>query len=129
MMELLIKAAVIAVAGAVITLVIKKNSPEMALLLAAALTLLILYFAADAIARLMGFIETLSDTAELSPALISIVMKTVGIAILTKLSADVCRDAGQSSVASGLELTGAAAALYVALPLMETVFSMINDLL
>jgi stage III sporulation protein AD len=129
MMELLIKAAVIAVVGAVITLVIKKNSPEMALLLAAALTLLILYFAADAIARLMGFIETLSDTAELSPALISIVMKTVGIAILTKLSADVCRDAGQSSVASGLELTGAAAALYVALPLMETVFSMINDLL
>ena len=128
-MELLIKAAVIAVVGAVITLVIKKNSPEIALLLAAALAFLTLYFAADAITRLMGFIESLSDTAQLSPAILSIVMKTVGIAILTKISADVCRDAGQSSVASGLELTGAAAALYVALPLMETVFSMINDLL
>lgn len=128
-MELIIKAAAIAVVGAVLSLVMKKTSPEMALVLAVSLAMLVIYIAVDAMKSLTDFVETLSDTANLSPAILTVVLKTVGIAILTKLSADICRDAGQSSVASGLELTGAAASLYVALPLMRTVFSMINGLI
>lgn len=128
-MELIIKAAAIAVVGAVLSLVMKKTSPEMALVLAISLAMLVIYIAVDAMKSLTDFVETLSDTANLSPAILTVVLKTVGIAILTKLSADICRDAGQSSVASGLELTGAAASLYVALPLMRTVFSMINGLI
>lgn len=127
-MNVLIKIAAVAVAGTVIGLVIKKNSPEMALMLTISLAVVALYLAFDTIKSVTDFVTALADTAKISPAVLTIVFKTIGISIVTKLSADVCRDAGQASVASGIELAGAFAALYIALPLFKTVMSMIGSL-
>ncbi|UOO37140.1 stage III sporulation protein AD [Oscillospiraceae bacterium CM] len=127
-MAILIKVAAIAVAGTVLALVIRKNSPELALMLTVSLALVALYLAFDTIKSVTDFVLSLSDMALVSPAVLSIVFKAVGISIITKLSADVCRDAGQSSVASGVELAGSFAALYLALPLFETVITMIQSL-
>ena len=126
-MEILIKAAAIAVTGAVLVLTIKKNSPDIALLLTVAVGCIVIYIAADLLVEIIDFICELSDMAEVSSAAFSIVLKTIGIAIITKIASDVCSDAGQSSVSSAVEITGAAAALYVSIPLMKTVFSMINS--
>jgi stage III sporulation protein AD len=128
-MPVLIKVAAIAVSGAVLGLVIKKNSPEMAIMLTISLALLALYLAFDTIKGVTEFITSLANAAQISPAVLTVVFKTVGISIITKLSADVCRDAGQSSVASGIELTGSFAALYIALPLFKTVMDMIGVLI
>jgi stage III sporulation protein AD len=127
-MTILIKVAAIAVAGAVLGLVIKKNSPDMALMLTISLALIALYLAFDTIKGVTDFITSLADAAQISPAVLTVVLKAVGISIVTKLSSDVCRDAGQSSVASGIELTGSFAALYIALPLFKTVMDMIKTL-
>jgi stage III sporulation protein AD len=117
------------VAGTVLSLVIKKNSPEMALMLTISMALIALVLAFDTIREITAFIRSLADAAKISPAVLTVVIKTVGISIVTKLSADVCRDAGQSSVASGIELAGAFAALYISLPLFKTVMSMIESLI
>ena len=106
-MSILIKIAAAAVAGTVLGLVIKKNSPEMALMLTVSLALIALYLAFDTIKGVTDFVRSLADAANISPAVMAIVLKTIGVSIVTKLSADVCRDAGQSSVASGIELAGA----------------------
>ncbi|NLA87280.1 MAG: hypothetical protein GX847_08380 [Clostridiales bacterium] len=127
-MGILIKVAAVAVAGTVLGLVIKKNSPEMALMLTISLALIALYLAIDTITSVADFIKSLADAAKISPAVLTIVFKTIGISIITKLSADICRDAGQSSAASGIELTGAFSALYISLPLFKTVMSMIESL-
>jgi stage III sporulation protein AD len=127
-MEILIKVAAVAVAGTVLGLVIKKNSPEMALMLTVALALIALYLALDTIKAVTDFVTSLAGAAQISPAVLTVVFKAVGISIITKLSSDVCRDAGQSSVASGIELTGSFAALYIALPLFKTVMDMIGNL-
>ncbi len=127
-MAVLIKIAAIAVVGTVLTLVIRKNSPEMALMLTISLAIVALTLAFDVIKTVTGFLATLAESAGIAPAVLSIVLKTVGISIITKLAADVCRDAGQSSIASGVELTGAFTALYIAIPLFKTVLTMINEL-
>jgi stage III sporulation protein AD len=127
-MAILIKVAAIAVAGAVLGLVIKKNSPDMALMLTISLALIALYLAFDTIKAVTDFIASMAGAAQISPIVLTVVFKAVGISIVTKLSSDVCRDAGQSSVASGIELTGAFAALYIALPLFKTVMDMIGNL-
>jgi stage III sporulation protein AD len=125
-MTVLIKIAAIAVTGAVLGLVIKKNSPEMAIMLTISLAVLALYLAFDTIKSVTDFISSLANAAKISPAVLTVVLKTVGISIVTKLSADVCRDAGQASAATGIELAGSFAALYIALPLFKTVMDMIG---
>ena len=128
-MDFVIRAVIIGVVGAVLSLLIKKNSPEISLVLALAVALLVVGLGVELIRAILDFATTLQDAAGLSPALITPVLKTVGIGILTRLAADICKDAGQAAIASTVELTGTVAALYIALPLMQTVFGMIGGLL
>ncbi len=128
-MDVLLKASAVAVIGAVLGLVLKKNTPEISLLLAMGVSCAVLSLAVSLLGDVLDFITSLTDLTEMSSASISAVMKAVGIGIVTRLASDVCKDSGQSAAASSVELTGTVAALFVALPLMETVLEMIISLL
>lgn len=128
-MEIIVKAAAVGASCAVLGLVIKKSSPELALLLSIAGALMIFSLMLTAAENIKSFAETVADSVNLAPASVSAVFKTVGIGITARLSADVCKDAGQSAAASGIELVGAVSALYAALPLMESVIGTIRSLI
>jgi stage III sporulation protein AD len=126
-MDILIRGAVIGIVASVIGLMIKKNSPEMALLLSVSAGVVILYFALSMLSGIKVFIQELADSAGLSPAILSPVLKNIGIAIAGKLTSDFCRDAGQAASAGAVELIAAAAAIYVSIPLMRTVLHMLQS--
>ena len=128
-MDILVKLLAVAVTGSVLGLVIKKNSPEMALMLTVALAIFTVVLSAQIISEILAFVKSVSEAAGISASVLAIVLKTVGVAIVTKISADICRDAGQASVASSVEFAGSAVAVYAALPLFKTVVSMIDSLL
>ncbi|NLL45197.1 MAG: stage III sporulation protein AD, partial [Clostridiales bacterium] len=83
----------------------------------------------DRFLDISGFIAELVEAAGLSSAVVSPVVKTVGIGLITKLSSDICKDAGQNTAATVVESAGSIAAVTVALPLMKTVFKMISSLI
>jgi stage III sporulation protein AD len=125
----LVKVLAAAAAGSALGLVIKKNNPEGSLLLSAAVSIFAVYMGIEVIADVLGFVRTIAGAAGIPNATLAVVLKTAGISIVTKLFADICRDAGQASAASGVELMGAAAALYAALPLFQTALDMIYSIL
>ncbi len=51
------------------------------------------------------------------------VLKAFGVCLVTRLAADICRDAGQQTVASHVETAGKLAMLVIALPLLSTVLN------
>lgn len=53
----------------------------------------------------------------------------MGLALVTKLAAALCRDAGEGSLAAFVEVAGAAAAVLVALPLLKMVLQLVMGLL
>ena len=123
------RAVILGVVGSVFALVIKKGSPEVGMVLALAVTLLVVGLGIQIIGAILDFAGALQTAAGLSPALLTPILQTVGIGIVTRLASDICQDAGQGAIASALELAGTVAALYVALPLMQAVFQMIGGLL
>jgi len=108
---------------------IKKNSPEISLLLVVAASCAVLMAAMSAISKITDFLRSLSEASGISPVSISIILKTIGIGIVSKLASDISRDSGQSALSASVELLGSAAALYTALPLMQAVMKMINSLI
>ena len=62
-------------------------------------------------------------------ALLRPMLQTVGLALVTKLAAALCRDAGEGSLAAFVEVAGAAAAVLVALPLLKMVLQLVMGLL
>ncbi|MDD5937494.1 MAG: SpoIIIAC/SpoIIIAD family protein [Clostridiales bacterium] len=121
--------AALAVTAALCALVLKKQVPELALVLSLAAGAVLLWKALEAVSGVRGLMDSLARTAGLSPEVWKPVIKVVGIGILTRLAASVCRDAGEGSVAAFLETAGTALALFTALPLVETVFDTLGGLL
>lgn len=128
-MEEMGKIAAVAVAAALFGVVLRKSAPELALALTLAAGGLILLAALGAMERVTELMEELADRAGLAPAVLAPVVKTVGIAILTRVSAEVCRDAGESGVAAFVETAGAALALLATLPLLSAVLETVAGLL
>ena len=128
-MDIVARTMILGIVGAVMCLVIKRGSPEVSLVLAMAVSLLVLAFAIEIITAILEFLDVIRDAAELSPAVTGPVIRTVGISILTRLAADTCKDAGQGGIAAAVEISGTVAAIYIALPLMRTVLDMIGRLL
>ncbi len=124
-MDEILKIAAIAVVTALAGLVISKGGSEFTIMLGISAVAVILTLMFSSMSSVVAFINKLSDIAGVSPAILSPLLKTLGIAIVAKIASDVCRDAGQSSVASGVEFAGTVAAIYVALPLLSSVLDMI----
>ena len=128
-MEEIGKVAAIAVAGALCALVVRKTAPEVGLVLALTAGLVLLSLALGAVEGVRDLMDVLAGTAGLSPAVLSPVIKTVGIGILTRVTAEVCRDAGEGGIAAFAETAGAAMALSVAVPLLRAVLETVTGLL
>lgn len=125
----ILKLAAIAITAALCAVVVKKNVQEIGLVLALVAGVLILSYALGALRSVRAVLDVLADTAGLAPAVLAPVVKTVGIAVVTHVSAEVCRDAKEGGIAAFLETAGAACALFVALPLVRAVLDMIVGLL
>ncbi|MEG0777493.1 MAG: SpoIIIAC/SpoIIIAD family protein [Oscillospiraceae bacterium] len=127
-MELIIKAVVIGVAGAVLTLLIKKTNPEFSTVLTIVVCAIVIGLALKLFSSVTEVLELIEMNTGFSSAYTAPVLKCVGIAITAKLGSDICRDSGQAAVASSVEICGAVCALYVSLPLIKTLLRMIGEL-
>lgn len=128
-MEIFIKAAVICLISAILASSIKKENPAMALLIAVASGCLALYFVLDVVGNITEFLEDVVSSAGVSTAVLSVLIRSLGVAIMAKLASDICKDSGMTTASTGAELAGSVAILYISLPIMRTVFQMIKGLI
>ena len=63
----------------------------------------------------------------LDSALYLPVCKAVGVAVVVRITAALCRDAGQSALAAKMEIAGAVLTFSVCLPLFEQVLDLITE--
>jgi stage III sporulation protein AD len=127
-MTVLMKAAAAGVAGAVVSLLLKKSVPELGFAVSVAVSLLAAALAMELVSGLSEVLTLAQEQTGLSPAVVTPVLKCVGVGIVTRLASDMCRDAGQSAIASGVELCGTACALVTALPLVRSLLQMIREM-
>lgn len=114
--------------GALLALVLKRGSPELALLLALAAVVAVLLFLAGALGELLEFLREVGTASGLSDDLFIPLYKTAGIALVVKAGGSLCRDAGESALASAVETAGTVCALLVSLPLLRAVLSLLLEL-
>ena len=128
-MELILKAAALALTAALIGIVLRRTNPEMTLLLSICTVVLIMGAA-------LGFAKSFTELAQtvqrifgVSETLIKPVIKCVAVAIITKMSADLCKDASQASAASAVELAGTVCALCIIMPLLLSMLTAIGGMI
>jgi len=113
----------IALIVAIIGVMLRRYNQEYSIILSIAAGVIILFEILANITPAIRQINTLLSSTGLSAGYAAILFKSLGICFLTQFSADSCRDAGESSLASKVELAGKIAIVVLSLPLFESIAS------
>ncbi|MGD9155000.1 MAG: stage III sporulation protein AD [Bacillota bacterium] len=110
----------------VLLVILRKQRPEIAVLLTIAAAGLILGILIKKVSAILAVLETMAAQAELNRVYWQLILKIVGFAYLAGFGAQICRDAGENSMAAKIELAGKISILSLGLPvlagLVEVIF-------
>ena len=128
-MDTALKLTALALTAALLALVVKKQSPELALTLTLCACALGAGLLLNGLKPLLDLARTLAKRADLDGTLTAPLWKCLGLGLLTELASSVCADAGQSALAKLVELGGGLLCIVVSLPLLQAVLALIENLL
>lgn len=111
----------IAVTAAAFAVLLRQHRQEYALLLGLGTGVLIFLYVIVRLQPAFTELNTLLTGSGVGTGYAAVLLKSLGICLVTQLASDACRDAGESAIASKVELAGKAAVLLVALPLFEEI--------
>lgn len=116
--------------SAMLAVILHQYKPEYAMLLSAVAGCGILFLLVFALTPAIEQLQGIMGKAGLSMAYFKILLKGLGICYLSQFAGDLCRDAGQTSLAGKVELAGKISVVLLALPvaidMMEWIFSLID---
>lgn len=121
-MNEIMKLVALCLVGAGLAVLLRKNTPELALALAITVVVAVFFSLAGLLGELFDFFERLLVLGGLSTELFAPLIKTVAIALVSRSGAEICRDAGAGAIAYMLETAGAVGAIIVSMPLFEAVW-------
>lgn len=128
-MNLYLKLILVCVLGVVLSVLIKKNSPEIALILSISIIISCLLVIAKTSSVLEAQFRNIEAFSYLDMNAFGPLIKCVAISVITQISCAICKDAGHSAVAFGLEFTGSIAVVLCMMPLIESMFQLVGGIL
>lgn len=108
-----------------ITLTVKRNREDIAILISVVAGIMIFIFMISKLTIVINFLQSLSNKANIDVVYLDTVFKILGIAYLTSFTSEVCKDAGESSIASKVEFAGKILILTLAIPILMAVMKTI----
>ena len=124
-----IKVAATGIIASVCAVMLRKQVPELALLIVLCAGSMILLLSSGAFSSARDFVDKISDVGGLMTETMVPVLRTAGIALITRVSSDLCKDAGEGALASAVEIAGAMIGLVAVLPLMAAVLELLGEML
>lgn len=125
----MIPIAAAALIGGLCAVVLKREVGAISLVLSIVTSIVLLSLVTAGALGILSLLRQLAETADISDALLAPMLKVLGIEVITNLVVHICRDAGESGIASAVELTGAVCALYTSIPVIQAVLILIEELL
>lgn len=124
-----IAAVGIGIVATAIAVVLRGTRPEFALLVSLAAGVFILFKIFGDLVPIVAQIEAVLSSSQVPAQYAGILFKSLGICMLAQVACDACKDAGESAIASKIEIAGRIAVLAVSLPLFTQVLSIVYSLI
>lgn len=114
--------------GSLLAVLLKKENPQLAMLLAAITGILIFVRICVPLGNLIGLLQDTAERAGVGNAYFAVVLKVIGIAYLTQFGAQLCADAGEGVVAAKIELAGKILMMTAAAPVLIGLLDLVMGL-
>ena len=115
--------------GLILTLVVGKQSKDVSLLLSLAVCVLLCLGAMEFLEPVTELLREIRRLGDLDSTAVSILLKCAGIGMLSEIGGLLCADAGEGAMGKALQICSNAAILWLSLPLLRQILSMIGEVL
>lgn len=128
-MDTIIKAIGATLIAVILGIIISKQGKDFTLLLTASVCTMVAAAAIMHLTPVMEFIQRLEQIGDLNNEVIGVLLKCVGISVVTEIAALICVDAGQSAMGKALQLLGTAVILCLSVPIFSSLLDLVEDIL
>ena len=125
----IIKIIGIAFIAVIIIVILKQYRPEFAIYASILAGVLILSLASDTLSGIIDMIQSISNKTNINNDFLIILIKITGIAILTEFAVSICKDAGESAIASKVDVGGKILIISLSIPIINALIDTIVKIL
>lgn len=115
----------VGIVAAILIVILKSQKPEIGVQVSIITGIAIFLLIAGKMSAVIDLLNSFARKANIDSSYISTLLKIVGIAYITEFGADICRDAGESSIASKIELAGKVIIVVIAVPIITSLLDLI----
>ena len=116
-------------AAVILWIVLSRQGKEYALLLSIGASCIVLVVMLRFLEPVLELVEKIQSLGNLQPEWLSILLKAVGIGMVSEIGALICTDAGNATLGKILQILGAAAVLWLSVPLVNSLLGLLEQIL
>ena len=128
-MNIFIKCAAGVLVAVVLILTLSKQGKDISLLLTIAVCCMVLCAAISCLQPVMDFLQRLQSIGKLDSEICTILLKAVGISLVSEIAGLICTDSGNASLGKALQVLATATILWISIPLLNELIELVDNIL
>ena len=109
----------------IIIVVVKQYKPEFTMYVSIIAGAIIIFLVLDKVTGIITLLTNLSKKTGINSEYLNILLKITGIAILTEFAVSICKDAGESAIASKIDFGGKVIIISMSIPIISALLEII----
>ncbi len=127
-MEIL-QIAGIAVSGMLLVSLVRAFKPEFAIYIVIATVIVIMLLSFTQLTSVFQFLKSVYDDMSYGKEYFPVIIKVLVVAYVADFTAQLCNDAGETSIGSKVELAGKIIIFYISLPVLVSILQLVNSVI
>ena len=113
----------------IIIILIKQYRPEFAIYVSIGAGILIFSIIAGKLSGIIEVLKSFTNKTSINNEFLTLLIQITGIAILTEFAVSICKDSGESAIASKVDLSGKVIIMSMSIPIMSSLLETIISIL
>jgi len=113
----------------IIVIILKQYKPEFSVYVVILAGAAIIFIVLDRITGIITLLNNLSKKTGMNAEYLAILLKITGIAILTEFAVSICKDSGESAIASKMDFGGKIIIISMSIPIISELLEIVMKII
>lgn len=119
----------VGITALIIIIILKQYKPEFTVYVSIIAGVIILLMVMDKLSAVVNILSSLASKTGTGSTFLKILLKITGIAILTEFAVSICKDSGETAIASKIDLGGKIIIISISIPIITALLELLIQIL
>lgn len=125
----IVKIIGVGITALIIIIILKQYKPEFTVYVSIIAGVIILLMVMDKLSAVVNILSSLASKSGTGSTFLKILLKITGIAILTEFAVSICKDSGETAIASKIDLGGKIIIISISIPIITALLELLIQIL